>query len=606
MVLDPEGTVRAQAGDMALPDPLTETDRAHLARDEALIRTVPSEGQGAPSVLMAVAPPAGEAGSVFWARIAADSIWSAAETQVLDPPVDEFCVLDYSGAIHFCSAGAESTLAPHVPVATPGGQHQALVDIDGGRRKGAWRAAMLTSSYRALPWTVAISQSRADMWAPVYNFAYNFVIAVPAALLMIILLTHVMVRRTMEPLEQLIDGTERIADHDLATRVDVLSDDEFGDLAISFNLMAERLGYQFDQMEAGRAIDQAVLRATDNREAVQALLDGIGKVLPAGEKGVAVLEAGSDDAASFYTMDDDGSLVLDAFTAPHTTAAVYDVPMEPFLAETASAVPWILQSRTKVEWPLPVLVMPLVAKGEPFGCVGIASTPDGTFDEEDMARARRLVDQAAVGLNELRLRVELQETSWEALTALAKAIDAKSRWTAGHSQRVTDLAMLLGREVGLSQRETDILHRGGLLHDIGKIGVDANILDFPGPLDAEMRDAIQKHPEIGAEILAPLRVFQPLIPIVLHHHERWDGKGYPDGLEGEAIPKLARLLAVADVFDAMVSARPYRDAMDMDKVTSIIQGDSGTAFDPEMVEAFESVLATGWKPQQTAQDTFHV
>jgi putative nucleotidyltransferase with HDIG domain len=295
---------------------------------------------------------------------------------------------------------------------------------------------------------------------------------------------------------------------------------------------------------------------------------------------------------------------LHAFSVPHTDTALYDVPREPFLAESAAAVPWALQSRTEREWALPVLVLPLFARGELFGCVGLASATDHGFDDEDTARARRLVDQAAVGLNALRLRVELAETSWEALHALANAIDAKSKWTAGHSQRVTNLAMLLGREVGLDERETDILHRGGLLHDIGKIGVDANILDFPGPLDAEMRDAIQRHPEIGADILAPLRVFQPLMPIVLHHHERWDGKGYPDGLAGEAIPRLARLLAVADVFDAMVSARPYRDAMDPAKVTQIIIGDSGTAFDPDMVKAFKAVIASGWAPKQTERDMF--
>jgi putative nucleotidyltransferase with HDIG domain len=609
LVLDANGEVRARAGQMSLPDEISQAERAHLDGNEALLRTVPGAGLAPPEVLMAVATPAPDDGGVLWAKILADSIWSAAQTQVIDGDVDEMCVLDSSGVPHHCYAeDRSSTLAPHIPIFEAGGPVSDFVEIPlGDGRLAAWRGAMLGSSYRSPPWTVAISQSLESVHSPARAFAYYTVIAVLAGLVATVTLTHVVVRRTMEPLEQLIDGTERIANHDLTTRVEVLSDDEFGDLAISFNMMAQRLGFQFSQLEAGRAIDQAVLSASDKREAVQALLVGIAKVVPTGERGVFLLEAGSDDAASFYAMEAGGDTVtLDAFSVPHTTTALYDVPREPFLAETAAAVPWALQSRTEEEWTLPVLVLPLIAQGEPFGCVGLASLPGEGFDEEDTVNARGLVDQAAVGLNELRLRVELAETSWEALRALANAIDAKSQWTAGHSQRVTDLAMLIGREVGLNERETDILHRGGLLHDIGKIGVDATILDFPGPLDAEQREAIQQHPQIGADILAPLRVFQPMMPIVLHHHERWDGKGYPDGLSGEAIPHLARLLAVADVYDAMVSARPYRDAMDPNKVRDIIIGDSGTAFDPDMVVAFQAVIASGWTPTQTEHDTFHV
>ena len=120
------------------------------------------------------------------------------------------------------------------------------------------------------------------------------------------------------------------------------------------------------------------------------------------------------------------------------------------------------------------------------------------------------------------------------------------------------------------------------------------MLDHPGKLDEEMRKEIEAHPVIGAHILEPIRAFQPMLPIVLYHHERWDGLGYPEGLKGLEIHPLARLLAVADVFDAMVSARPYRGGMDPQRVLDEIRSCSGTQFDPEMVAALMRVMESGW------------
>ncbi len=604
-LVDGSGMMRVLAGDMDVPGELSEPERTHLRSGEALIRTDVGGGSGPPAVLMAVSPWDTADIGVLWAQLTPDSLWSAAVTQVLDETVDEMCILDSSGVAHYCSPGAEISLAPNVPVAATGAIHAGLLEIDrAGGRMGAWRAILLGAGYRSPPWTLAISQSLESMRSPVSVFAYNFVITLFIVLVTVLLLTYVTVRRTLEPLAELTEGTRRIADQDLSTRVQVASQDEFGDLAESFNTMAERLGFQFRQIEAGSSIDRAVLTASDRREAVQALLEGLGQVARCGARGVLLLEPGGDNQASFFEMEGDGgTMVLNTLTLPHTGASQYGLPDEAFVAEMLAAVPMPLQPRIEGKWSLPAMVLPLVAQGDAFGFVAAGSAPEGRIEEGDYDRARRLVEQAAVGLNELRLRAELIETSWEALRALANTIDAKSKWTAGHSQRVTDLALLLGREIGLGEREMDMLHRGGLLHDIGKIGVDGNILDFPGPLDAESRAAVQEHTRIGARILAPMTSFKPVLPIVLHHHERWDGKGYPDGLRGEAIHPLARLLAVADVFDAMVSARPYRDALDPEFVRAHIVGDAGTAFDPDMVRAFEAVLDGGWRPLEL--ETFH-
>jgi putative nucleotidyltransferase with HDIG domain len=184
----------------------------------------------------------------------------------------------------------------------------------------------------------------------------------------------------------------------------------------------------------------------------------------------------------------------------------------------------------------------------------------------------------------------LEELSYGALSALARAVDASSHWTAGHSERVTSLSMRMAVHLGLEGGSVETLRRGGLLHDIGKIGISPDILDKPGRLTIPELQRIQQHPALGARILAPLEAFADAVPIVLHHHERFDGAGYPHGLKGEGIPRLARLLAVADVYDALVSSRPYRAGWDHELALETIRDSSGTHFDPAMVDLFFQVI----------------
>ena len=190
----------------------------------------------------------------------------------------------------------------------------------------------------------------------------------------------------------------------------------------------------------------------------------------------------------------------------------------------------------------------------------------------------------------LETNKKLDRLNWGTLNALARAIDAKSHWTAGHSERVTRLALEIGQRLGLASEALDILHRAGLLHDIGKIATPAEILDKPDRLTEEERHIICQHPEKGERILEPIEDFAPIVPIAMQHHERYDGKGYPSGLAGTQITLGARILAVADVYDAVTSERPYRNGMSVEKATSIIKAGSGTQFDPKVVEVFLEIM----------------
>ena len=170
--------------------------------------------------------------------------------------------------------------------------------------------------------------------------------------------------------------------------------------------------------------------------------------------------------------------------------------------------------------------------------------------------------------------------------ALTSAIDAKDPYTHGHSERVARVAVCIAQELGLDKEQLDTIYLGGLLHDIGKIGIDDNILKKAGPLTPEEHDHIKRHPQLGFDILRGVTQLQKILPIVLHHHEAWDGSGYPHGLKGEATPLIARIAAVADAFDAMSSDRPYRRGMADEQLDEVIRGGSGRQWDPNIVDAF--------------------
>lgn len=180
----------------------------------------------------------------------------------------------------------------------------------------------------------------------------------------------------------------------------------------------------------------------------------------------------------------------------------------------------------------------------------------------------------------------LEESALEAVESLNATVDAKDPYTAGHSQRVQRIAVALGEELGLDRAGLDAVRFAGLFHDIGKIGVPDAILTKPARLTDDEFDVVKRHPEHGARIIGRLHRLHPSVPAVLHHHERWDGGGYPHRLAGDAIPLEAAVVGLADAFDAMTTDRPYSDARPLDEATKEIVLNRGTQFAPAAVDAF--------------------
>ena len=193
--------------------------------------------------------------------------------------------------------------------------------------------------------------------------------------------------------------------------------------------------------------------------------------------------------------------------------------------------------------------------------------------------------------NELKESQEnLEKAYLESIQTLRYTVEAKDRYTRGHSDRVSEFSVLIGKHMGLSEKDLKTLKIGGLFHDIGKIGIPDSILLKEGKLDDNEYSEIKNHPSIGKHILSNASIFADIIPIVYHHHEKYNGTGYPEQLAGEQIPFLARIAAVADTFDAMTSKRSYRNAIPIEYVRAEIEKCSGTQFDPEIAKVFLDIL----------------
>jgi len=188
------------------------------------------------------------------------------------------------------------------------------------------------------------------------------------------------------------------------------------------------------------------------------------------------------------------------------------------------------------------------------------------------------------------LYTKMRKMYLETIRALAAAIDAKDPYTKGHSERVTQTSIALARELKLPEREIDNIEYAALLHDIGKIGIDERILGKNDGLTGKEFERIKEHTIMGAKIMEPVEFLKDSYKTVYHHHERYDGDGYPDGLKGEDIPLSARIITVADAYDAMGSDRPYRKKLSNDKILNELKDQSGKQFDPEVVKALISVL----------------
>ena len=241
------------------------------------------------------------------------------------------------------------------------------------------------------------------------------------------------------------------------------------------------------------------------------------------------------------------------------------------------------------------LYLPLLIKGECIGFIMANGKPNGTrkntFHEADVFFLKLIAEKASTQIENRMLYESLFESVLHTLTSLITAINKRDLYTEGHCKRVTDTCLKLGRAIGVTDYEEDVLRVVGPIHDLGKIGVPDSVLLKPGKLTYEEYQIMKEHSICGEEILNRFEILSSEAKIIRHHHERFDGMGYPDTLPGEEIPKCARIIAVCDAYDAMTSNRPYREALDKDIALAEIKKCRGVQFDPEISDAFGAVLS---------------
>ena len=237
-----------------------------------------------------------------------------------------------------------------------------------------------------------------------------------------------------------------------------------------------------------------------------------------------------------------------------------------------------------------VLLVPLVVGDEPWGLIEIYDSRPRAFSASERHLAELAGSQIAALLFAFEHEERAQRLYRETLASLSNALEAKDAVTSQHTEEVVRLAVAVAAELELDLEAVRTVELGAVLHDIGKVRVREAILNKPGPLDEAEWVVMRTHPEVGEQIVRPIQSLQAILPIVRHHHERWDGTGYPDGLSGRAIPVGARIVAVCDAYRAMTEDRPYREALGPDAARRELEEGSGTQFDPDSVAALLRAL----------------
>jgi putative nucleotidyltransferase with HDIG domain len=417
-------------------------------------------------------------------------------------------------------------------------------------------------------------------------------------------------RRVSDPLTTLSESVALVAEGDFSTKVTSEGSNEVSQLSDNFNRMTDSLRDRTESLTK-KVLELATLyemsRALGSTLDLEILLDS---VLDSAMR-IFNVEIG------YVTLRDreTGELHVSAWRGGGLARADE-------AAVRASMSEWVIrEGRPLIFNPprdgeenrvdtlsgaLAALCVPLISSEGTLGAITVGSRDSAQrFTSDDVRLLATIANHVTIAIGNIELFSSLQEAYLATVRALATAVDAKDPYTRGHSDRVAQFALVIADSMGLSVEQRIALEMAAYLHDIGKIGISEDILLKPGKLTDEEMAQMRHHPLIGANILRPVAFPWPIAPIVRHHHEHYDGAGYPAGLKGEEIPLLARVLTVADAFEAMVADRPYRRGRSQQDAILELRRCSGSHFDPRAVEAFIRVLeheAIDEQPEDDAQE----
>ncbi|MFZ5571126.1 MAG: HD domain-containing phosphohydrolase [Thermodesulfobacteriota bacterium] len=520
-------------------------------------------------------------------RINTQYLWGHGENASVMPYMTELSILNTSQEILYSSfPGGARRPEPERKHGFNGASASFDYQWNGNEYLACYWTLFLQSHFSGDNWTVVLSQDKKEVLAPMRFFKQMFPLVLLLSFWVVLLISVFSIRKNLVPLEKLKAGTLRIAERDFKTRVDVESGDEFEELAESFNLMTGKLDRQFRALTAIGEIDRMILSSLETDRIIEIVLTRMQEIIPCQSVMVCLLE-GFPVKMIRYRMD--GRLNKEGFPVSPADLRIVGSRSDHLILDKHGEIPPFLFPALD-HGADSVLIFPVFLQGNLTGLIVIGVQSGKEFSASDIDEARQMADHVAIALSKAELINELDRHNWGTMMALARTVDAKSPWTAGHSERVTDLALKIARKLGVPATEIDILHRACLLHDIGKVGIPLAILDKEELLSEEEFEKIKEHPRSGARILEPIGSYEKVIPIVIQHHERYDGSGYPFGYAGPAINHGARILAVADVYDSLFNNRPYRKGWPQTEVIQYIRQQAGIHFDPDVVRAFLEVI----------------
>jgi putative nucleotidyltransferase with HDIG domain len=591
----PQGTFRTFLGGELKPLAVSVAEGSHLRAGRTVIRSRINGSRWPQLLMIRLIRPRRLQPQQLIAEINPGFLWNHRDQTALPPDLD-YCVYDGHRRLLFSTRDIPPELAGRLlSVALDRKTRLSRLQHGGESLQVCLRGIGLSSRFLGPEWTLMVIQPESAVMWPMAQFRYLFVLITLMTFLVVLLLSINMIRRSLTPLERLKESIRRIARKDFSGNLDIRSGDEFEELAKAFNKMSDQLKRQFHTLVAKSKIDRAILSSIETEKIVRAVVTGMRTCISYDTISIVLLDAQDGGPAQIFTGT--GSPENDIQTRRADIPAADLAPLssrpEHLSYEASLHLPTYLDHMGRAPYHR-YLVLPIFLKEKPAAMIALGFEHEPPHLPEDLQLARQMADQAAVALANSQLMDELNRLNWGTIKALARAVDAKSSWTAGHSERVAAMAVAIGKTLELPPVELEDLKRAALLHDIGKLGVPASVLDKPGKLTAEEYRAVQRHPVLGASILQPIKAYADIISMVRHHHENYDGSGYPDGLAGDDIEPGARILAVADVFDALKSDRPYRRGLPLSDVIDFMYREAHRQFDPQVVEALmESLTKEG-------------
>jgi HD-GYP domain-containing protein (c-di-GMP phosphodiesterase class II) len=486
-----------------------------------------------------------------------------------------------------------------------------------------------------LGWKIVLIQPYDEIAAAVARIGQRILFVGALALVTAFGLALYRAHRVLMPIGELLNAVDEISRGEYSKRVKVRRRDEIGSLALAFNRMSGTLeekinALQESQAQLREAFHQLQIDARKREETNQQLRRKVSELTSISE----ITQAVSASLDLQTVLDTIVRTINDVMGFRYCSIKLLDVKSGTLLVRVASGLgdEYVNRPPTAVgkgisgravQERAPVIIesidtddsveqahvirsigirsmvsFPLITKNSVMGVLNIYSEEEHTFTEDEMRMLAILAIQAASAIENARLFDDLRESYLNTIQALSMTIDAKDAYTHGHSKRVSDISVLVGNELKMDNGQLELLKYASDLHDIGKIGIPEHIISKEGKLSVDEYEIVKTHPLVGETIVEPVPFLNEIKDVIRHHHERYDGFGYPDGLKGDDIPLMSRIILIADAYDAMTSDRPYRRALSHEAALKEIEKHSGTQFDPEVAAAFMRVFGNRDKAQE--------